>query len=265
MLAASIATVETMHLDPNTFSSLNGNSTTSTSSSSQNPISTTITTAIKSTASSSLSSTISFATSSSSTGTQSSTTTTFSTTTLSPFTTTTTTTLDQPPPSLTGYVIMFQCVSGCVQNLTNFLFKSTNVQMAWGIDQTSQGGGYNGGFAYNPQCFTCDAYTNNSYEYPWFNYQTYTSEPLGVYSSVPYVYVNSAQFEAAYPGVGNHLFIAIRYPLTIQVTPYAVVILQSSGIFTSVPQGRPLKSTFITISPRANSCGGFDTHQNMTC
>gem|GEM_PF-4416404 len=166
--------------------------------------------------------------------------------------------------SADGFVIMFHCIQGCLQNLTEFGRSATNAQMTWGINESSYGG-YSGGFTYNPQCFTCNPYTGNGYEYPYANYQTYTTQPLGVFSSRPYVNIFSVQFEVAYPGVGNHIFTQGQYPLTIEVDTYNVSASPSNTIFTSNPSGRPFETSYITVYPTTTfSCGGFEAPSDNT-
>ena len=168
-----------------------------------------------------------------------------------------------------GYVIMFQCVSGCVQNLTYIHgYNYTNVAMAWGVNQTSSTG-YSGGFTYNPKCAVdCNPSNPNStfYEYP-FPYPTYTSPQLGVYSAVQYVDAISVQFTVAYPGVGNHVYIQGQYPMTVEVSAFTVNGSPNSNVYTTRPSVQPIQTSYITIYPNAASCGGFTvpSSNNFTC
>lgn len=166
-----------------------------------------------------------------------------------------------------GYLIMFQCISGCVQNLTGFGFNETNARMAWGINQSSYGTGtYTGGFSYNPDCGSCNPYTGNGYEYP-YPYPTYLTQPLGVYSEEPYVNIISLQFTVAYGGVGNHVYTQGQYPMTIEVSAYKVNGSLTNAIYTSQHSGQPVQTAYITIFPNATSCGGFTvpSSSNVTC
>lgn len=168
-----------------------------------------------------------------------------------------------------GYVIMLQCVSECVQNLTYLQgYNYTNMAMAWGVNQTSSGG-YSGGFTYNPKCeVDCNPSNPNStsYEYP-FPYPTYTSPQLGVYSAVQYVNASSVQFTVAYPGVGNHVYIQGQYPMTIEASAFTVNGSPNSNVYTNQPSGQPIQTSYITIYPNAGSCGGFTvpSSNNFTC
>ena len=168
-----------------------------------------------------------------------------------------------------GYVIMLQCVSGCVQNLTYIQgYNYTNVAMAWGVNQTSSGG-YSGGFTYNPKCAVdCNPSNPNTtfYEYP-FPYPTYTSPQLGVYSAVQYVDASSVQFTVAYPGAGNHVYIQGQYPMTIEVSAFTVNRSPNSNVYTTRLSGQPIQTSYITIYPNAASCGGFTvpSRNNFTC
>lgn len=161
-----------------------------------------------------------------------------------------------------GYVIMFQ--------------ESINSSYAWGLNETSSGG-YNGGFAFNPSCFSCVAYNASNpnsikfgYEYPWYDYATYHAQPLGVYYSQPYVNIISFQYTVAYPGVGNRVYIKPNDSMTLEVISYQVpmTIQNQNGIYTSVPPNAvPYAHSYITIYPNSTSCGGFIVpfSSNVTC
>ncbi len=114
---------------------------------------------------------------------------------------------------------------------------------------------HNTGFAY-------DTYGNDVY--PWtFPYPYYSSEPLGVYSSVPQVTVNNTWFATA------NAFSADKYGfgsplenLTLRVDLYQVpengttnfwAFGYNPSMVSLTENSQPIETSYITITPNANS------------
>jgi hypothetical protein len=146
------------------------------------------------------------------------------------------------------------------------MFRSINSSYAWGLNITSFGG-YVGGLAYNPQCFNCTPYNASDpngimygYEYPWYDYATYPTPWLGVYSSEPFVNVISFQYTVAYPGPGNHMVVNPNQSMTLEVTAYQVPLSTQNegGIYTFLPPDAvPYSQSYVTIYPNTTFCGDF--------
>ena len=128
---------------------------------------------------------------------------------------------------------------------------NNNWAMAWVLMFPKQ----NAGFAY-------DTFANvpAGWNYP---YPYYTSQPLGVYSSSPYVTINDTYF---YPALwfqqGKYGFGSPQENLTLSVNLYEVPQNDSTTFWAfgynakmvSITQGmKPLETSYITITPNADS------------
>jgi hypothetical protein len=257
VIVASVATVVTLNLDANTTtpSKTSSASTTVTSISHSSHVGSSAQTSLPSSTSSSTTAVTTQSSSYSSTASASSTSSS-STPTTTPITTTSTTS-----PSAFAYAIMFQCVSECNQTLgggAQFVCNNT-WSMAWIVQMTSYNNNANASFAY-------DLFPNVPAGWPYPTITVYGNQPLGVYSSEPYLNVDYAMsvvglwFQAGKYGCN-----APQFPITIGVSLYQVP-LNDTTTFWAFGYNPNMISLTQTIQPLRTSYFSIPTdNTNATC